>query len=339
MADGPVENRKRYSMKSLLITGASTGFGRNVALAMARLGWRVLATMRDPAKGDSLLDEWKGQPRLKGAIELIALDVTCSQSVAEGVDEALRRSDGRIDALLNNAGFSVMGPFEEMSDAQCRAQMETNFFGALAVTRAVLPHMRAVQAGRIITVSSNAVNAPHPMFSLYAASKWALEGWSEALAVEMAPFGVHVAVLQPGAHRTSFAGNVVPAIVEDSSYAHWLSQAMPGVANLDAWGRPSEAATAPIVAALTGENNAFRSAIGQDTEIFAALKGAFPFELRAALLRAIVGVPAPATFVDATPDQKALAPAINSAIEALAQSDEIRHTIASILCEALSRRL
>ncbi|WP_311269568.1 SDR family oxidoreductase [Sphingobium sp. WCS2017Hpa-17] len=323
-------------MKSLLLTGSSTGFGKNVALAMASRGWRVIATMRDVAKGEALLEAWRAMSA-PGMIDLLALDVTCAQSVTDGVAEALRLSEGRIDALLNNAGFSALGPFEEMADAQCRAQMETNFFGALAVTRAVLPTMRAARAGRIVTVTSNAVNSPHPMLSLYAASKWALEGWSEALAMEMAPFGVHVSVLQPGAHRTPFASNVVPAIPPQSAYADWLSMAMPGVGNLDAWGRPPEAATDPIVAALTGESDAFRTAIGQDTEIFAALKGAFPFELRAAILRAIVGLPAPGAFVEEASSSAPSAPALAKLADAIGQSDELRHTITAIVGDALAR--
>ncbi|WP_336951331.1 SDR family oxidoreductase [Sphingobium aromaticivastans] len=321
-------------MKTILVTGASTGFGSNVALALAQQGWRVFASMRDTAKGAALIEETR-RTQAPGSIDLIAMDVTSNDSVGAGVEQMLAATGGQIDALLNNAGFSLLGAFEDMSDAQCRQQMETNFFGALAVTRAVLPSMRAAKSGRIVVVTSNAVNTPHPMLSLYAASKWALEGWAEGLAMEMAPFGVGVVVVQPGAHRTPFASNVVPVVPEGSAYAGWMEQATPGVSNLDRWGRPAEAATDAILTALTDPSPAFRTAIGGDAEIFAALKGALPFELRAALLRAIVGLPAPGAFTGQPVAEPTLQPAVHALLAAVSQSPELRQTIASVVCDAL----
>lgn len=282
-------------MRSILITGASTGFGRNVALAMAEDGWRVFASMRDPAKGADLVEAVAGAA---GSIEIVALDVTDPVSLETGIAGVLAATGGTIDALLNNAGYSILGAFEDISDAQCRQQMETNFFGTLAVTRAVLPAMRQAGRGRIVVITSNAVNTPHPMLSMYAASKWALEGWAEALAMEVAPFGVEVAVVQPGAHRTPFANNVVSVLPEPSAYRQWLDMAMPGIANLDAWGRDPAKATAPIVAALSEANPSFRRTVGEDTAAFAALKGLFPYEVREWALRAIVGLPEARQFVE-----------------------------------------
>lgn len=282
-------------MKSVLITGASTGFGFNTGIALAQRGWLVFAAMRDTAKGSALLDEAVGLG-VKDNLVVLEMDVTDSASVDQAVAQLFERTEGRLDALFSNAGYSVLGAFEDIGDAGCRAQMETNFFGALTVTRAVLPAMRAAERGRIVITTSNAVNTPHPMLSLYAASKWALEGWAEGLAMEVAPFGIQVVVVQPGAHRTPFAQNVQFVQPEGSPYARWLEQAGPSVADLDHWGRRPELATAPLVEAITSEDVPFRVHIGEDTQLFAALKGAAPYEFRAIALRAITGAPGKGAF-------------------------------------------
>jgi NAD(P)-dependent dehydrogenase (short-subunit alcohol dehydrogenase family) len=275
-------------MQSILITGASSGFGRAVALELAREGWLVFASMRDLAKAGALLEQ-AGDARER--IVPIALDVTDPAGVRAAVDSLLERTGGVLDAVLSNAGYSILGAFEDYADELCRQQMETNFFGALNVIRAVLPAMRAAGKGRIVIVSSNAVNAPHPLLTMYAASKWALEGWAEGLAMELAPFGIEVRVVQPGAHRTEFAGNVRFVLPENSAYAAWIEQAMPGIENLDRWGRDPGKAVPPIIAAVCAENAPFRQQIGEDAQVFAALKANVPFEARAFALRAIVGLP------------------------------------------------
>lgn len=281
--------------QTLLITGASTGFGADVALAMAAKGWKVFASMRNPDKEGPLVDRAR-EAGGAGNLVPVQIDVTNAASVASGVASVLEQTSGKIDALLNNAGFSVIAPFEEMSDADVRSQMETNFFGALSVTRAVLPAMRAAQRGRILIVTSNAVNTPHPMLSLYAASKWALEGWAEGLAMEVAPYGIEVGVVQPGAHRTPFASNVQFAMPEGSAYSAWLEEAGPSLGELDAWGRDPALAVAAIADLLVATKLPFRTLVGEDTQIFAALKGVAPFEVRAMVLRAITGAPAAGAF-------------------------------------------
>jgi NAD(P)-dependent dehydrogenase (short-subunit alcohol dehydrogenase family) len=282
-------------VKSVLITGASSGFGQRAALDLAAEGWRVFASMRDTQRGAELMDAAKSAGT-DGTISLVALDVTDANSVENGVRQVLEATGGTLDALLNNAGYSALGAFEDLPDVECRRQMETNFFGALAVTRAVLPAMRKAGHGRIVVVTSNAVNTPHPMLSMYAASKWALEGWAEALAMEVAPFGVEVVLVQPGAHRTPFATHVVPFMPEDSAYRPWMEAAMPGLSNLDRWGRDPAKAAGPIAAAVSAEQIPFRTSVGEDSVAFSCLKGALPFEARAWAVRAIVGMPAPGAF-------------------------------------------
>lgn len=285
-------------MKTVLITGASSGFGLGAAEALARQGWRVFASMRSLAKGREL-EKRSSREAWPGSIQAIEMDVTNPASVGEAIAGIEVSADGRLDALLNNAGYSIIGAFEDLSDADCHRQMETNFFGALNVTRGVLPLMRRAGHGRIAIVTSNAVNAPHPMLTMYAASKWALEGWAEGLAMEVAPFGIKVVVVQPGAHRTPFAEHVVPVLPEDSAYARWMEQVGSGIANLDRWGREPDRAIQTLVEAVAEPDMPFRTALGEDSAFFAALKGALPYEARALILRAIINAPAPGSFMQA----------------------------------------
>lgn len=282
-------------MKTALVTGASSGFGLGVALELAQRGWRVFAGMRNLGKQDALLERAEAAG-VAERIEPVALDVTIAASIDEAVRTVLDRAGGAIDALVNNAGYSVLGAFEDISDEDCRRQMETNFFGVLAVTRALLPSMRAAGRGRIVVVTSNAVNSPHPLLSMYAASKWALEGWAEGLAMEIAPFGLEMALLQPGAHRTEFAGNVQFVSRDGSAYAKWIEEAMPGVMKLDGWGRDPALGIGAIADAVTRASVPFRQQVGEDSAIFAALKGAMPYETRALLLRAICDLPGPGAY-------------------------------------------
>ncbi|SFR88459.1 SDR family oxidoreductase [Sphingomonas jatrophae] len=284
-------------MKSVLITGASGGFGSDVALELARSGWHVFAGIRDIGKAAHLVERLVDHAP-PGAIIPVVLDVTQQDSIDEAVASVLDATDGVLDALLNNAGYSVLGAFEDLDDTDCRAQMETNFFGTLAVTRAVLPAMRVAQRGRIVIVSSNAVNAPHPLLTMYAASKWALEGWAEGLAMELSPFGVEVVVVQPGAHRTPFANHVQFVQPTGSAYKKWLDAVLPSVADLDEWGRDPALATKPIVEAICNKGVRFRCAVGEDVQTFSALKSMAPYETRAFVVRSIINAPAPNAFTD-----------------------------------------
>lgn len=176
---------------TLLITGASSGIGRATAIHLAQRGWRVFGTSRNPARADV------------PGVEMLALDVSDSTSIRACVDEVLRRA-GRIDVLINNAG--VIGPAaasEELSDAQIRAVFETNYFGVIAVTNAVLPIMRQQRSGRILMIGSVAgVASLPPFFATYSASKHALEAYSDSLALELRDFGIHVSLLRFGYIRT-----------------------------------------------------------------------------------------------------------------------------------------
>lgn len=171
-------------MKTILITGASSGYGLETARHFHVRGWRVVATMRTP-RLDIL-------PRCE-RIRVIGLDVTRAESIAAAIDAA-----GPIDALVNNAGIGAIGALEAMPMQKMRAIFETNTFGVMAMTQAVIPGFRAQTSGVVVNVTSSAVLTPMPLVSVYTASKTAIEGFTGALAHELAPFGVRAKLVQPG---------------------------------------------------------------------------------------------------------------------------------------------
>jgi NAD(P)-dependent dehydrogenase (short-subunit alcohol dehydrogenase family) len=185
--------------KVWFITGTSKGFGRVWAEAALARGDRVAATARQMGTLAPLLERYGKQ------VAAIALDVTDKKAVAAAIAEAHGRF-GRLDVVINNAGYGLFGTIEEVNEAEARAQMETNLFGALWVTQAALPIMRAQGSGHIIQVSSiGGVNA-FPTVGLYHASKWALEGFSQSLAAEVAEFGIKVTIVEPGGFATEWGG-------------------------------------------------------------------------------------------------------------------------------------
>lgn len=184
-------------MNTILITGASSGIGKATALRFQAEGWNVIATMRDPAAGADLaaLDN----------LLVTRLDVTDSASIAAAVDAGFARF-GRIDTLLNNAGYGAYGPLEAFSIERIRRQFDTNVIGLLEVTKAVLPHMRTNRAGTIVNISSIGGQIAFPLGTLYHGTKFAVEGLSEALHYELEPLGIRVRIVQPGMIRTDFGG-------------------------------------------------------------------------------------------------------------------------------------
>ena len=196
------------------ITGASRGMGIDIAQAALAAGHSVVATGRDAAKVAKAIGEHKN-------LLSVALDVTDAAAAEAAVRAAVDRF-GRIDVLVNNAGNFYGGYFETLSPEQVRAQMETNFFGPLNVTRAVLPVLRGQRSGQIITITSTAGFVGAPVTSAYAASKFALEGWMESLTGEIAPFGIAAMAVEPGYFRTEllFEGSsTIWAELEVEDYA------------------------------------------------------------------------------------------------------------------------
>ncbi|MDE1920675.1 MAG: SDR family oxidoreductase [Candidatus Omnitrophica bacterium] len=191
--------------KVVLITGCSSGFGLSTAVRLAASGHFVWATMRDTSKRFRLEN---GLAKHRAQAFIRALDVTQPLTIQNVVDE-IDQTHGRIDVLVNNAGYLVAGFFEDLKPEEIRAQMETNFFGAQNVCRGVLPLMRRQKKGRIINISSIAGQIGTPTLGAYNASKWALEGFSESLYFELKPFGISVSLLEPGLYTTElFSKNI-----------------------------------------------------------------------------------------------------------------------------------
>ncbi|WP_409343538.1 SDR family oxidoreductase [Paenibacillus sp. MBLB4367] len=184
-----------------IVTGASSGFGLLTATALAKEGFRVIATVREPGREAALMEEAE-RAGVAGRIECLPLDVTDHAGVLHVAATVFSRF-GRIDVLVNNAGFALGGFAEEVPIAEWRRQFETNFFGLVAMTQAVLPHMREQKHGTIVNVSSVSGLAGLPGYAPYAASKFAVEGFSESLRLETADFGVKVVLVEPGAYRTA----------------------------------------------------------------------------------------------------------------------------------------
>lgn len=193
------------------ITGAGRGLGRAFAQAALDHGDRVVGTVRRPG---ALADLQAGHP---DSVREILLDVRNATAVATAVDEAARAYGG-IDIVVNNAGGGLVGTVEELDEQQARDHLDLNLFGALWVCRAAIPHLRARGGGDIVQISTVGAIGAMPTFGLYNAGKWALEGFSEALSAEVAPFGIHVTIAQLGGFATAWAGSSMSFATPKSEY-------------------------------------------------------------------------------------------------------------------------
>jgi NAD(P)-dependent dehydrogenase (short-subunit alcohol dehydrogenase family) len=243
--------------KVWFITGISRGFGRELALAAFGEGDVVIGTSRNGTSDIGAAPE---------RFHVLALDVTRPGDVASVVEKAWGIL-GRVDVVVNNAGFGVLGAVEEVDEKMARTVFETNFFGLLSVTQAALPHLRAQGNGHIINISSVGGIAGYAGYGLYSASKFAVEGLSEALASEVKPLGIHVTIVEPGFFRTNFlsgsslqrAGRVIEAYAETSGKTRESADARDGRQP----GDPVRAAKA-IVAVARAENPPLRLVLGVD---------------------------------------------------------------------------
>ena len=244
--------------RTWLITGSSSGFGRAIADAALERGDRVVATARRPAALDDLVAVAPDR------VLAVALDVTERDQIDAAVAAAAERFGG-VDVLVNNAGYGSVGAIEEVEDADLRALMETMFFGPFALSQAVLPQMRARGAGTIVQISSMGGQLSPPGFGAYCSAKFALEAASESLAAEVAPFGIRVLIVEPGAFRTGFGGAGLHRSRRIDGYDETVG---PNRAFMDAAdgtqpGDPRKAAEA-IVAVLDAPEPPLRLALGDD---------------------------------------------------------------------------
>ena len=269
-------------MPVVLVTGCSSGIGRESARRFARRGWRVYASMRNPERpeGDSLRAE---AAREGWTLETPRLDVTDDASVDAAVEAILRSTGGTIDALVNNAGYLVTGPLEEVPPRALREHLDTLVVGVHRVTRAVLPAMRARRRGRIVVVSSLAGRSASPFLGAYHAAKFAVEGMSEAWRYELAPFGIDVAILEPGPFGTEIHRNERRFLAPGSPYAP-LAAAYDRLAERLRRGDAGFVAEA-IVRACEGGRPPLRRMLGPFSFLGGRLSGWLPAGLRERLVR------------------------------------------------------
>ena len=241
-----------------LITGSSSGFGLHIARAALEHGDSVVATARRPESLDDLVAIAPDRALAVG------VDVTRAEQIDAAVAAALDRF-GRIDVVVNNAGYGSIGAVEELEMDDLRALMETMFFGAVALTKAVLPHMRERGSGAIVQMSSQGGQVTYPGYGAYCAAKYALEGLSEALADEVGPLGIRVLIVEPGAFRTGLLGTSMHRSREIPDYADTAGATRAAAAAMDGTqqGDPRKLAAA-ILAALDASDAPLHLAVGGD---------------------------------------------------------------------------
>jgi len=242
------QTARMNGVKTLLITGTSSGLGLAAAVAAARDGWHTVATMRDPTRDGALRDA-AATAGVQDRIQVERLDVTDSDSVEACITRVIA-DRGRVDAVVNNAGSGHVGTIEQETLEDVRAVMEVNFFGVVRVTRAALPHLR-VASGRLVTVSSVGGVVGQPFNEAYCAAKFAVEGFMEALAPVAAATGVSVTVVEPGAVSSEFVANVGKSLTNAQGNAGPYERALEAYLNRTRAAFSANAAQTPDQAAAT----------------------------------------------------------------------------------------
>ncbi len=277
-------------MRTVLITGTSSGFGLVTAVELAKRGWRVFATMRNLAKKGPL-EAALEKAGVGLSVEIGPLDVTDPASVAACVSRTLEATGGKLDAVVHNAGVASGGAFEDIPDADLRRVMETNFWGVLELTRALLPTFRKQRSGRIVIVSSESAFAGQPANSIYCASKWAIEGWAESLAFEVSQFGVDVVLVEPGPYVTDIWQSSPRISPEGSAYRAWAQYVFrAGDAHVAARGRDPIEVARKIAHVLEARRPSFRNPVGRIARISHFMRGKIPSRLWRAIAERYLGL-------------------------------------------------
>jgi NAD(P)-dependent dehydrogenase (short-subunit alcohol dehydrogenase family) len=277
-------------MPNVLVTGTSTGFGLVTAVELGRRGWDVFATMRNLERR-AALDEAAARAGVSARVRVSRLDVTDAASIAAAVPEVLAAGGGRLDAVVHNAGVAAAGAFEDLPEPELRRVMETNFWGVLALTRALLPTLRAQRRGRIVVVSSNSAYAGEPANSIYVASKFAVEGWAESLAYEVAPFGLDVVLVEPGPYRTEIWSATPRILPEGTAYRPYLEQLERAVdAHVRRDARDPQEVAVVIARALEVRRPRFRYPVSPQARIGLLARGVVPSRWQRALVTRLLGL-------------------------------------------------
>ncbi|MDQ0175305.1 oxidoreductase [Bacillus chungangensis] len=265
--------------KTAIITGTSSGFGLLTAIELAKNGFYVIATMRDVSKA-AKLEELAESHNVKDAIQVQPLDVTSSESIDQF--QVFVNTLTSVDVLVNNAGFAMGGFGEEVAIEEYRRQFETNFFGTIAVTQTVLPSMRQQRSGKIIYLSSISGQIGFPGLSPYVSSKFALEGFSECLRLELKPLGIDVALVEPGSYKTNIwsSGKQIAkkSMLEDSPYYTYMKSFEQQIETEKArFGDPLEVAQLICSLAISDEIKKLRHPIGKGVKLGISLRKCIPW--------------------------------------------------------------
>ncbi|WP_213367755.1 SDR family oxidoreductase [Mesobacillus boroniphilus] len=264
-------------MKTAIVTGSSSGFGELIAIELAKSGYTVVATMRNLQKKGSLLKAAAAES-VTDKITVFPLDVTLQDSIEEFKDFV--GSLVSVELLVNNAGYAQGGFCEELSVDEYRKQFETNFFGVIAVTQALLPSMRKQESGKIINMSSISGRFGFPGLSAYVASKYALEGYSESLRLELKPFGIDVVLVEPGSYRTNIWQSIDNiSIQEDSPYEKSMAAILNEMKSSEAsYGDPRDVAKLITKIATSASEPDLRYPIGKGVKNMIRLKNLLPWK-------------------------------------------------------------
>jgi NAD(P)-dependent dehydrogenase (short-subunit alcohol dehydrogenase family) len=263
---------------TVLITGTSTGIGYATARLFQQHGWTVIATMRSPENSDLATLE---------NVICLPLDVTHSESIQRAVEAAFNQVEA-IDVLVNNAGYGLVGAFEVYTGEQIERQFATNVFGLMAVTRALLAHFRQRRTGVIVNVASIGGRISIPLYSMYNATKWAVEGFSDALQYELEPFNIRVKVIEPGPIKTDFFGRSLELAQnpEIHDYEAFTTEVMTNLAKMERTASPPEVTAAVIYRAATDGSRQLRYPAGGNAGFLLFLRKLLPDSLFSLFIRA-----------------------------------------------------
>jgi NAD(P)-dependent dehydrogenase (short-subunit alcohol dehydrogenase family) len=259
------------NQKVAVVTGSSSGIGFETSLTLARSGFLTYATMRNLGKGATIksVAAEEGLP-----IHVVQLNVTEERSINDAI-HSIKSGVGKIDVLVNNAGYGLNGAFEDLAMEEIKAQYETNLFGVIRVTQAVLPIMRKQKSGIIVNISSGAGRFGYPGGSAYVSTKFAIEGLSESMAYELEPFGIRVVLVEPGVIKTNFVNSIVAAKKSqdpNSPYAQFMQNVATSFQHMLEGGSSSDVVAKVVLEAVTSENPSLRYLAGKDMETWMEAK-------------------------------------------------------------------
>ncbi|GGH87453.1 NAD(P)-dependent dehydrogenase (short-subunit alcohol dehydrogenase family) [Pullulanibacillus pueri] len=272
--------------KVVLITGSSGGFGKRLCASFLREGYSVVATLRDWDKRTEILNALSGETEQEH-LHFFELDVTDNGQIRSVITTVIQQF-GRIDVLINNAGFASGGYIEEVPMETWQQQIETNVLGLIAVTKAVLPYMRAAQKGTVVNMSSISGQIGFPGLGPYATSKFAIEGFSESLRLEMQPYGIRVIVIEPGAFQTNIWSKGIAAfhVESQSPYKNKSERLLQTVEMIEKKAGDPDDVVQLIVKKVTKDTSTFRASIGRGVKTTLFLKKLLPWHwIEATIIR------------------------------------------------------